>query len=746
MPSSTSSHPCLPKDLLDKLKGEPAYSFSNSLIFSSTFEQLRLQALDLSDGGSGILLETEFTQPTLVDEAMFGGLAASNLLGHLMCNTMHFRRGDQKTALHWAICNADVPLTYEMIRIGINIDHKDSEGVTPLFLALESIFTQNRLTESAADLVHLRRFPPSIQAIMVSEGKPENVANKIKCLTHIITLLIEQHADVNVSAFGCTPLNLAAELGQWEVAKLLLVHGATPIDPESLRLSPPSNKARLSSIQCEVCPADPRPAQPCPCWSGKLLSQCHDAAKIRYPDHFLCRCGARKVYAACCAKRGLVLRERWNREERRLRATQDTTCYNFGIHAEVPQVYEVRWARWKTILDETADEGIEGTEWRDKWLAYLRFTKRDEDIDPAFMYAFTSNSNFIPRPWGIGCISKIEAKRCMDTWNADVDKYVLDGHDPRSALDIEIEAKIATHGGPLHRRCEADGCTKVEGRDIEKLKCCSKCKLVFYCSKSCQLKSWKAHKEDCAEKKHRAQVLSSQLTMEQALAAMVESSGWNCDSLHWFGLLATADLYQGGTRHSTAATDTPFLDTLYLYLTPNFQQSYPLTTPMSTIPSSGSRFLLIFHDQHVRFMESESEGDAGVVYKRIGFASKMLVKIPARKVLRSTTVYEAIPNIWKDAMLKAVAPEGVQYLVVAYDYTVMKQQGANDSSSAEALYNEISEDLPKVLIEVPTVEVLKKYGPQPWLTMCENEMKKRITGIALSEDSPVLSTVFSLFQ
>lgn len=80
-------------------------------------------------------------------------------------------------------------------------------------------------------------------------------------------------------------------------------------------------------------------------------------------------------------------------------------------------------------------------------------------------------------PWN-GEISKIEAQTRVAIWNTLVDKYILNEYDSRSRLEIEIEAKIGLDGGPLFKQCEAKGCTNVEGRDINKLKYCSGCKLV----------------------------------------------------------------------------------------------------------------------------------------------------------------------------------------------------------------------------------------------------------------------------
>ena len=60
----------------------------------------------------------------------------------------------------------------------------------------------------------------------------------------------------------------------------------------------------------------------------------------------------------------------------------------------------------------------------------------------------------------------------MKMWNEAVDKYIEVSGDPRPRLHIERAAKVGPHGGPLYRHCEAEDCERVEGRDVETLKCC----------------------------------------------------------------------------------------------------------------------------------------------------------------------------------------------------------------------------------------------------------------------------------
>jgi hypothetical protein len=61
--------------------------------------------------------------------------------------------------------------------------------------------------------------------------------------------------------------------------------------------------------------------------------------------------------------------------------------------------------------------------------------------------------------------------------------------DLRSALEIEVAAKISWTGGPLYTSCCNPGCARVEAVPYE-FALCSKCKQSRFCSKQCQLEAW----------------------------------------------------------------------------------------------------------------------------------------------------------------------------------------------------------------------------------------------------------------
>ncbi|KAJ6520225.1 hypothetical protein C8R45DRAFT_53599 [Mycena sanguinolenta] len=136
----------------------------------------------------------------------------------------------------------------------------------------------------------------------------------------------------------------------------------------------------------------------------------------------------------------------------------------------------------------------------------------DENItDPAFRFAY-SETKYFPFPQGRSS-SKHYCRQQQKEWNSAVDKYIASGADSRPRFEIESAAKIGISLGALHRVCEADGCEKVEGRDIEKVSTCSRCKMTFYCGSTCQKAHWPAHKSICGTAEQTERQLPSQVAV-----------------------------------------------------------------------------------------------------------------------------------------------------------------------------------------------------------------------------------------
>lgn len=99
-------------------------------------------------------------------------------------------------------------------------------------------------------------------------------------MAKIVTILVTQHADVNASAFGNPPR--ATSL--MDIVELLLRHGSRSPYIDSLRFLSTDVKLEYHYLLQRTDTDQPRPARPCPCWSGKLLSEYHDTGdEIPYP-------------------------------------------------------------------------------------------------------------------------------------------------------------------------------------------------------------------------------------------------------------------------------------------------------------------------------------------------------------------------------------------------------------------------------------------------------------------------------
>lgn len=396
------SHPYLPQDLVNELKSEVAHTSpgltSESYIFDPRFEELRLKVVKLA--GDRSFMDMEIVREDTPTEFLPLPAPLENM-GRLMDNIQCFRPGDAKNLLHSAVHDGDVLAAYETLRIGINIDGQDAKGATPLFLALESIYTINvsQMGQAAKTAAFVASLPPHLRP---SYSSDEELKLQIEHIERIAILLIEQHADVDTGAFGSTPLTLAVATARWRIVKLLLRHGALPASPYSMELASSTNKARFATLIADNQPTNPRPPRPCPCWSGKLLSECHDAAKQPYPDHFLCCCGKQKTYGVCCSKRGLIIQEKWDRETARIVTIQASRHPSPDIPPQIQQDFNAGLDMAHSICQRADPMRIQEAmittpEARCEFLRHhLNAPGRKDDVDPAFWHGL-SLVNFLPR-------------------------------------------------------------------------------------------------------------------------------------------------------------------------------------------------------------------------------------------------------------------------------------------------------------------------------------------------------------
>lgn len=312
--SASSMHPSLPRTLLQSFQADPVISEHPSVIYTDTIEKFRHKVLSLHR----LSRDTE-----VVTHDSPGTRPLRDIYRSFRSKPEHldeFRSDDKRTFLFLAVCEGDVPLAYECIRMGTTTDRKDKYGCTALLLGCHAV----RTLQAARKAAQSARNPTlnTFEGKMMDEGF---IARRIDRTIRVITLLVEQHADVNATAEGETPLSIASEIPDWTLIRLLIRHGA--VIPPSFMSSPtlrsPANKIRLKKLlEEETRRGNTRPPRPCPCWSGKLLSECHAAASQPYPSDFLCLCGTRKVYGKCCAKKQFDLVEEWDEGDQWIRSSQ----------------------------------------------------------------------------------------------------------------------------------------------------------------------------------------------------------------------------------------------------------------------------------------------------------------------------------------------------------------------------------------------------------------------------------------
>ena len=295
--------------------------------------------------------------------------------------------------LHLAATTGDIPLFHEILRIGCHLEVTDEHGRTPLFAGCERL---SSLMQNGT----LRTFPGIDRT---------RLRNDVKHVEKVCILLVEQHAKLDKTIDGKTPLHLACATNSWDLIKVLLQHGANPAPPST----PPSQhcvslfrtsaeKERFKALT-QISQGE-RPARPCPCWSGETLENCHArdvSDKFPYPLHFICRCKSRKTYEKCCHKKGVQWTEAWDPEEMWIQPNQvmtvpvpesgearDTLLQQFDMIAKANQ----------SIADGTSDmtraDLISGA--KEMTAQMMDHMVQSGHVDPGFAYA-AKQMDFMPR-------------------------------------------------------------------------------------------------------------------------------------------------------------------------------------------------------------------------------------------------------------------------------------------------------------------------------------------------------------
>lgn len=228
-------------------------------------------------------IDSQILQPDFHDlrTKMVGGTNPNHpdlSADHIPAYTNNMAESNKLTLLHIGAMGSDPLLVCEMIRIGATIDFPNAHGATALWLAAGAFGKASKM-----------HWAPS--------------EDPRKRLAFIIQTLVEQRANVNITHHGVTPLHFMCLAAEWDLIRLLLAHGAHPNSIPVARLFPKQQDQKRFQTLASNHAGKSRPARPCPCWSGKLLADCHNAGQIPYPHEYVCRCGSGKAHGKCCAKR-----------------------------------------------------------------------------------------------------------------------------------------------------------------------------------------------------------------------------------------------------------------------------------------------------------------------------------------------------------------------------------------------------------------------------------------------------------
>lgn len=223
MPAATSL-PYLPSHLVEQLKKDPIVGFKTSIINFRDTERYRLRVISQKTHPhvpvTGIVPPPE--EQVGVDPRVSMALR-------------RWQRTDHKCQLHFAAMELDIPLVHEALRMSNDPSYKDADGVTPLFLALEAARS------------HIR-FGPNVRIEERTRTVLRLSNREVRArVTRIVTLLAEQHGDIDSGFEGRTPLSIAVELSLWEVVEVLLRHGVKT--PPIRQLSFKNNDSKVQYLK-----------------------------------------------------------------------------------------------------------------------------------------------------------------------------------------------------------------------------------------------------------------------------------------------------------------------------------------------------------------------------------------------------------------------------------------------------------------------------------------------------------------
>ncbi|KAJ7505122.1 hypothetical protein B0H11DRAFT_1851247 [Mycena galericulata] len=519
--------PHLPEECITRLLAEPWMKGSEkSFIFSTEFSVLRLKFVDQSESQAVVDAYAENFAGGFfryIDEDKGGpSTPLAKLMPRWIGNALPAQeRYREYSFLHAAVDETDPLLACEMIRIGACIDATNGRGQTPLLQALERAWELQSLLTMVAKTARVE-MPHEVL------GYKQTLENAHKKIRFIAIVLIDQHADTNATVGWqgkvVSSLHFACAKEDWDLVASLLKHGAqrkpthTCADVEFF-LGTAAAKRRFTALQTKA-NGTSRPPRLCPCFSGKPLSNCH-SKELPYPEEFTCSCGSAKTFKKCCKTRNLALKEIWAEESQRIVPERETaricSLSPSAMAALVEQIEQARQRGETELILSGATGNLQAFHRECSELA-----RREKVGDPAFIFAY-AETGCLPWPQA-RTRSKHESRQIQKAWNDAVDKYIASGIDPRPRFEIEAAAKIGISLGAMIRVCEAIGCDRVEGSDVEKVSVCGRCKMTFYCGATCQKLHWPVHKKVCGKDGHLERPLPSQVVLRKFAERMLKRS------------------------------------------------------------------------------------------------------------------------------------------------------------------------------------------------------------------------------
>ncbi|KAF7336921.1 hypothetical protein MVEN_02128500 [Mycena venus] len=502
------SDPQLPRSLWESFERE----FPNSFIFSSVFPHIRQCIVSKKASPNSAVPVTSNLTVQCLESGTTCGKEETEKLGIVdLFKNMGY--------LHLAAFQGDLPLAYEARRLGTSVRIRNKDGFSALYFGCRTITT------------FMGSSTPSNKSPAEEADDREALAALRAKISRVCVFLLSHHSDPNETHDGLSLLHLACMTSAWDLIHALLLHGADP-SPSSLGpsrhpvrfLKTESDRARFRSLISEAKNSTTeRPPRVCPCASGLPVESCHGVPGGKlYPQEHLCCCGTRRIYSACCGKQsGKVWIEEWNEVADRLE-TKEVMILESLLGARHQNISDNMLERVLQAIDSgVLAKRMDG--FRQAQDEILNRLGASGQIDPAFVVAIRKVGILVPYPAGVAVtVSKGEWRETIAIWNGAVDTYIVSGIDSRSKETIENAAKMSIIGGPLYRRCEASGCTNIEGRNSVQLQRCMRCQAAVYCGRACQKSAWSGHKLACQSGKVKAQLLPSQ---RELLAAMARATG-----------------------------------------------------------------------------------------------------------------------------------------------------------------------------------------------------------------------------